>query len=326
MAIDDLILMGRNTIRKEAQALASLVDTLDESFARASQLLFGCQGTVLLSGMGKSGLVARKWAATFSGTGTKAYFLNPAEASHGDLGLIRPGDVLVVLSFSGETEELAYVLRHARDCGVPSIAVTGNRESSLARGATVTLSVHLSEEACPLGLAPTTSTTLMMALGDALAVTLMQMRGFTEADFARLHPGGSIGRRLWLRVGELMHVGDKIPLVPARADFKTVLMEMTRKCLGLAVVTEGGDGPGAIVGVITDGDLRRYLQRNEIGEPTTARDLMTGNPKTVRAQTLAVEARELMERHSIHHLLVLDDSDRLVGVLHQDDLMRAKMG
>lgn len=319
--MDDLILLGRRTIEKEAQALASLVGTLDESFARACKLIYGCQGTVLLSGMGKSGLVARKWAATFSGTGTKAYFLNPAEASHGDLGLLRKDDVLIALSMSGETEELGYVLRHARECGVPSIGVTGNQESSLARQSTVTLSVYLSEEACPLGLAPTTSTTLMMALGDALAVTLMQMRGFTETEFARLHPGGSLGRRLWLRVSELMHGGEKIPRVPAEADFHQVLMEMTRKRLGLAVVTSGDQ----VLGVITDGDLRRYFQKNEVGGKVTAQDLMTGNPKRIPTTTLAVEARELMEKHSIHHLLVVDEHDALAGILHQDDLMRAKV-
>lgn len=319
--MDDLILLGRRTIEKEAQALASLVETLDDNFARACQIIYGCGGTVLLSGMGKSGLVARKWAATFSGTGTKAYFLNPAEASHGDLGLLRKDDVLIALSMSGETEELGYVLRHARECGVPSIGVTGNRESSLARQSTVTLSVHLSEEACPLGLAPTTSTTLMMALGDALAVTLMQMRGFTEAEFARLHPGGSLGRRLWLRVSELMHGGEKLPRVSADADFHQVLMEMTRKRLGLAVVVENDK----VLGVITDGDLRRYFQKHDEGGKAVARDLMTGNPKMIPTSTLAVEARELMVGHSIHHLLVVDEAGTLVGVLHQDDLMRAKV-
>jgi arabinose-5-phosphate isomerase len=321
MQPNDLVLLGRRTIEKEAHALSAFVDTLDESFARACDLIYGCQGTVLLSGMGKSGLVARKWAATFSGTGTKAYFVNPAEASHGDLGLVRPEDVLIALSYSGETEELSYVLRHAQDCRVPRIAVTGRRLSSVARQAEVVLSVELSEEACPLNLAPTTSTTLMMALGDALAITLMQMRGFTEQDFARLHPGGSLGRRLWLRVEELMHGGPAIPRVAPGAVLEEVLVEMTRKCLGLAVVMDDA----RILGVITDGDLRRCFQKNKVSSLSRAEELMTGSPKTIPSRALAVEAGAIMEKTSINHLLVLDDREELAGILHLQDLLRAKV-
>jgi arabinose-5-phosphate isomerase len=321
MGPDDLILSGRLTLQKEARALAGFEQTLDESFAEACRLIFDCQGTVLTSGMGKSGLVARKWAATFAGTGTKAYFLNAAEASHGDLGLIRPEDVLIALSYSGETEELGPVLRHARESGVRSIGVTRNPDSSLARQVSILLSINLSEEACPLKLAPTTSTTIMMALGDALAVTLMQMRGFTERDFARLHPGGSLGRKLWLRVSELMHKGETIPRVRPDTAMEDVLVEMTRKRLGLVVVMEGP----TISGVITDGDLRRHFQQFKAATPVRASDLMTRDPKRIPETALAVEAREMMEKNSIHQLLIVDERGNLVGVVHLHDLLKAKV-
>jgi arabinose-5-phosphate isomerase len=317
----DLVAIGRETIRREAQALAALVDSIDDSFSRAARLLFECRGTVILTGMGKSGLVARKWAATFASTGTKAYFLDAAEASHGDLGLVHPDDVLVALSMSGETEELGVVLRHARETGVRAVGVTGNRSSSLARQTEVLLCVLPSAEACPLGLAPTTSTTLMMAIGDALAAALMTLRGFTERDFARLHPGGTLGRRLWLRVAELMHSGTALPLVKPDDPLEHLLLEMTRKRLGLAVVMDGT----AVAGVITDGDLRRHFQRAAVDRGSHARDLMTRDPKRIPSGALAIEAREAMERFKIQQLLVVDESDRLVGVVHFQDLLRAKV-
>lgn len=316
----DLLLLGRRTIEKEADALKAFVSQLDDRFVTVCETLFACQGTVLLSGMGKSGIVARKWASTFSSTGTKSYFVNPAEAPHGDLGIFHANDVLIALSYSGETDELGYVLRHARELGIPTVGVTGNIESSLGRSTSQVLSVEVREEACPLGLAPTTSTTLMMALGDAIAVTLMQMRGFTENDFARLHPGGSLGRRLWLRAEELMHSGEAIPVVAPSANWDSVLLEMTRKRLGLAVVMEGK----TIRGVITDGDLRRNLQRAEKKEALSAADLMTLSPCTLDHRALAIEARELMERRKIQHLLILQGTE-LVGVLHLHDLLRAKV-
>jgi arabinose-5-phosphate isomerase len=317
----DLLIVGRRAIAQEAQALAGLVDRLDESFVNACELIFRCQGTVLLTGMGKSGLVARKWASTFASTGTHAYFINPAEAPHGDLGILRKGDLVVALSYSGETDELGYVLRHAREEGVETIGVTGNPKSSLARQSSLMLSVELSEEACPLGLAPTTSTTVMMALGDALAVTLMQLRGFTENDFARLHPGGALGRKLWLRVEAMMHTGPQLPLVSSDSRLEEVLVEMTRKRLGLAIVGEGKK----VAGVITDGDLRRYFQSHGMRAETTASDLMTRHPKAISAQALAVEARELMEKNSIQQLLVLDGAGTLLGVIHLQDLLHAKV-
>ncbi len=319
----DLITSGRETIRQEAKALAGLIETIDETFAAACELILGCSGTVVLTGMGKSGLVARKWASTFSSTGTKAYFLNPAEASHGDLGILRSDDVLIALSFSGETEELRLVLRHAKDTSVLSIGVTANLQSSLARQSEVVLNVLPSPEACPLGLAPTTSTTLMMALGDALAVALMNRRGFTERDFARLHPGGALGRRLWLKVSELMHRGEELPLVAPSEPLEGVLVEMTQKRLGLAVVI-AGDRPA---GIVTDGDLRRFFQKTVAGKRSeaTASDLMSREPKTIGVDALAVEARETMEAHKIQHLLVVDELGGLVGVLHFQDLLRARV-
>ena len=321
----DLILSGRRAIRKEIVALTTLENGLGDNFVLACEKLFACRGTVVLTGMGKSGLVARKWASTLSSTGTAAYFLNAAEASHGDLGILRKDDVLVALSFSGETEELANVLRHASQNGVDSIAVTGGASSSLARQVSLVLSVDISEEACPLGLAPTASTTVMMALGDAIAVALMEMRGFTEQDFARLHPGGTLGRRLWLRVGELMHRGDSIPVVGPRDPFAQVLLEMTRKRLGLAVVKDGEK----VLGIVTDGDLRRFFQVRD-SDPAKAAaaravDMMTTTPKTISSDALAVEARELMERNRIQHLLILGADGVLQGVVHLQDLLQAKV-
>ncbi len=317
----DLVLIGRNTLRKEAEALAAYVNYLDENFSKACEMIFACQGTVVLTGMGKSGLVARKWFSTFLSTGTKSYFINPAEASHGDLGIIRQGDILIALSYSGETAELSYVLRHAKEIGIPVIAVTGNLTSSLSKQAALTLSVYLSEEACPLGLAPTTSTTLMMALGDAVATVLMQLRGFTEKDFGRLHPGGSLGRRLYLRVGELMHKDDALPMVSPDESFEKVLLVMTQKRLGVAVVVKDEK----VLGIITDGDLRRYFQSQKFGKDAKAIDLMTKKPKHIAETSLAVEAREMMEVNRVHHLLVQNDQGKLLGILHQDDLLKNKV-
>ncbi len=317
----DLVLTGRRTLRQEAEALASMVDTLDEAFAQTCELLFACKGAVVLTGMGKSGLVARKWASTFLSTGTKAYFLNPAEASHGDLGLLRSEDVLVALSLSGETQELRPVLNFARESAVACVAVTQNPQSSMGEGAAIVLPVQVREEACPLGLAPTTSTTLMMALGDAVAITLMQMRGFSEKDFARYHPGGSLGRRLWLRVGELMHTGEKVARVAPDTGIQDVLLEMTRKCLGLAVVLDGNE----VRGIITDGDLRRAFQNRGFQAELRAEDILTAHPKRIRQSSLAADAAEIMTRNSIQQLLIDDDAGNFVGVVHLYDLLRAKV-
>lgn len=312
---------GRRVLEAEASALKDFAARLDDRFAAAVALLEMRRGTVVVTGMGKSGLVGRKWASTFASTGTRAYFLNPAEAQHGDLGVVEPDDVVVALSWSGETEELAPTLRFARESKVPVLAVTSRAESSLARQATALLELPDVKEACPLGLAPTTSTTLMMALGDALAVALMERRGFGEKDFARLHPGGTLGRRLWLRVEELMHRGEAIPRVGPGASFEDVLVTMTSKRLGLAVVVEDDRA----VGIITDGDLRRFLQRKDYDGQATAAAMMTARPKTLSADALAVEAREQMESSRIQHLVVVDSAGALVGILHFHDLLRAKV-
>jgi arabinose-5-phosphate isomerase len=313
--------IGQNAILQEAGALSSLADCLDENFSLACELLVHCSGTVVLTGMGKSGLVARKWASTFMSTGTRAYFLSPAEASHGDLGLLREGDILVALSASGETEELRPVIQYAQENRVPYIAVTQNSHSSLAKTASVVLPVEVKAEACPLGLAPTTSTTLMMALGDAVAIVLMRRKGFSEKDFARLHPGGSLGRRLYLRVSSLMHTGEKIPVVAKETPLVEVLLEMTRKCLGLAVVMDESE----IYGVITDGDLRRAFQSRGMDERLRAKDVSTLSPKRIQESALAVQAAEQMAQHSVQQLLVDDKNGRLVGVVHLFDLLRAKV-
>jgi arabinose-5-phosphate isomerase len=318
----DLILTGRKAIAQEAHALQIFGQSLDATFEDACHLLLNCEGTVLLTGMGKSGLVARKWASTFLSTGTRAYFINPAEAPHGDLGILRDKDILVALSYSGETEELGAILRHASDSGIKTIGVTGNPASSLAKAADIVISVKLSEEACPLNLAPTTSTTVMMALGDALSITLMQKKGFTERDFARLHPGGSLGKRLWLKVSALMHSGGEIPRVDLNDTLERVLVEMTQKRLGCAVV----EGHDLVHGIITDGDLRRFFQRNgRVGDSARAADLMTPSPRVISGDALAVEAREVMEKHAIHQLVVNSADGKLLGILHLDDLLRAKV-
>jgi arabinose-5-phosphate isomerase len=318
---NEFIHSARKTIRQEAEALHSFASGMDLNFAKACETILGCQGTVVLTGMGKSGLVARKWASTFISTGTRSYFLNPAEASHGDLGILQSDDVLIVLSSSGETDEIRPVLNYAAEKKIACIAVTQNGESALGRSCSVLLCVSVKEEACPLGLAPTTSTTLMMALGDALAVALMEKRGFSEKEFARLHPGGALGRRLWLRVSQLMHTGDKIPLVDKSASLKEVLLEMTQKCLGLAVIQERGRAWG----IITDGDLRRAFQSRGMDETMRAEDLANREPKSIAQSALAVEAAKWMAASSIQQLLVESESGELVGVVHLYDLLQAKV-
>ncbi len=316
----DWLIVGRRTIEKESTALAELALNLGAPFVDSAQRIHRCQGTVLLTGMGKSGLVARKWSSTFSSTGTKSYFINPAEAPHGDLGIVHSNDLLIALSNSGETEELGVILRHAHESKIPTIGVTSIATSSLARQVDLVLPVLIREEADPLNLLPTTSTTLMMALGDALAIVLMQMRGWTEKNFARLHPGGTLGRRLWLRVDQLMHSGDALPIVATDTDFNTVLLVMTEKRLGLAIVMKNE----IVAGIVTDGDLRRFFQKSRRNAGVVAADLMTTQPKSIAVEALAVEARGLMENNKIQHLLVMQDS-KLVGVLHLQDLLKAKV-
>ncbi len=311
---------ARRVLEIERRALAALGDRLDWRFVRALEILLACHGRVIVTGVGKSGIVCRKIAATLASTGTPAFFLHAGEGSHGDLGTLVRGDVLLAVSNSGESAEVLSVLPLARRLGLPLVAICGHPESTLARAADVVLDVSVPEEACPLGLAPTASTTAQMALGDALAIALLEERGFSAEDFALLHPGGALGRRL-LRVAELMHRGDEVPLVPERAALKDTLLAITSKRLGVTGVVNAA---GELVGVITDGDLRRGLERAADLRALTARDLMTSAPKTIAGGALAAEAVAVMERHAITSLFILGDgSRRPEGVIHLHDLLRA---
>ncbi|UCG39700.1 MAG: KpsF/GutQ family sugar-phosphate isomerase [bacterium] len=292
---------------------------LGEEFASAVALLASCRGRVVLAGMGKSGLVCRKIVATFSSTGTPALFLHPAEGGHGDIGMLARGDVLIAVSSSGETEEVIRMLPAVRRLGVPIICMTGSRSSTLAARADVVLDISVTEEACPLGLAPTASTTVTMALGDALAIALLELKGFTEEDFALFHPGGAIGRRL-LTVSDIMHTGEEIPAVTPETGMKKVLLEITSKKLGFTTVT---DGEGGLLGVITDGDLRRLMERETDPLALTAGEVMTGSPKAINPEALAARALQIMESHSITSLAVTGDGGRVVGVLHMHDILKA---
>ena len=319
---DDRLSRARRVLDVETRALAALRERLDARFSAALEVLLACRGKVIVTGVGKSGIVCRKIAATLSSTGTPAVFLHAGEGSHGDLGTVARGDVMIAVSNSGEVAEVLRLLPVSKRLAIPLIAITGKPESSLGRAADVTLDVSVPEEACPLGLAPTASTTAQMALGDALAVALLEERGFSADDFALLHPGGALGRRL-LRVEDLMHQGAALPLVRPEASLKDTLLEITSKRLGVTGVV---DEAGVLVGIVTDGDLRRGLERAADVRTLTARDLMTRNPKTIGATALAAQAVALMERHAITSLFVLvDDTRRPAGVLHLHDLLRASV-
>jgi arabinose-5-phosphate isomerase len=284
--------------------------------------MLACKGRVVVMGMGKSGHVGRKIAATLASTGTPAFFVHPAEASHGDLGMVRPGDVVLAISNSGEVDELAAILPALRRLGVTLVAMTGRPESTLARHADIVLSSAVAEEACPLNLAPTASTTAQIALGDALAVALLDARGFREEDFARSHPGGSLGRKLLMHVRDLMRGGDAVPQVPPAASFNELLREMTGKGLGFTAVAEAQGRP---LGIFTDGDLRRLIETGADLRALTAEQVMHRSPRLVRADALAVDAADVMEQHRITSVLVVDDTGLLVGALNSNDLMRAKV-
>jgi len=318
--------MPRDTARKvleiEAEAIRELIPRLDESFDRAVEVLHACSGRVVVTGMGKSGLIGQKISATLASTGTPSLFLHPGEATHGDLGRIVKGDVLLALSHSGDTEELLYLASWASRLGAPLVALTGNPRSALAQAANVHLDVAIRIEACPLGLAPTASTTAALAMGDALGMALLERRGFTVEDFAGLHPGGRIGRKL-LRVEDLMHTGDAIPRVRPDTIMKDVLFEMTRKRLGLTTVTEAD---GTLVGMISDGDLRRLMERHGYSLlDRSATDCMTANPILVGRKELATRALDVLEARKITSLLVADEEGRIEGVLHLHDLWKTEM-
>jgi arabinose-5-phosphate isomerase len=315
-----LVEMGREALRIEARAVAALEGRLGADFERACRMLLACTWRVVVSGMGKSGHVGGKIAATLASTGTPAFFLHPAEASHGDLGMVTRGDVVLAISYSGETAELLTILPLFKRMGAGLLALTGNPASTLAREADVHLDISVPAEACPLNLAPTASTTATLAMGDALAVALLKHRGFTEADFARSHPGGTLGRRLLLHVSDVMRRGSDLPVVRPETPLTEGLLEMSRKRLGLTAVV---DADGRVVGIFTDGDLRRALDRNLDVRATAMADVMTRSPRAIGANELAAEAVLMMEKHAVNGLLVLDGSGRLVGALNVHDLLRA---
>lgn len=317
------IARGREVIRLEAGAIAELEARVDSAFAGAVELLLACRGRVIVTGVGKSGIIARKLTATLNSTGTPAMFLHPTDAVHGDLGMVRDGDVVICLSKSGDTPELRNLVPLFKRLGVPLIALVGNRNSSLAHESTVVLDASVSEEACPHDLAPTSSTTAALALADALAVALLDRRAFTPDDFARFHPGGVLGRRLLLRVDEIMARGDAIPSVGPGLPLRDAIMEMTSKRLGCTCVVEAD---GLLAGIITDGDLRRLLEKTADVSTITAGMAMTRRPKTVRTGTLAVDALQSMESWNITQMIVVDNAGRVSGVLHLHDLVKLGLG
>ena len=312
------------TLDIEARALNGLAARLGEPFAQAVQAMLECRGRVVVMGMGKSGHIGRKIASTLASTGTPSMFVHPAEASHGDLGMVMPGDVVLAISNSGESDELAAILPALRRLGVRFVAMTGGPDSTLARHADIVLASGVEEEACPLNLAPTASTTAQLALGDALAVALLDARGFRAEDFARSHPGGSLGRKLLIHVRDLMRSGDAVPRVAPGATFDELLREMTGKGLGFTAVA---DAAGRAIGIFTDGDLRRLIEDGAHADlrGLTAAQVMHPGPHLVRAEALAAEAAEVMERHRVTSVLVVDEQGQLVGALNSNDLMRAKV-
>jgi arabinose-5-phosphate isomerase len=317
-----LLQLARHTLDIEAAALQGLKARLDERFVQAVRMLLQVQGRVVVTGMGKSGHIGRKIAATLASTGTPAMFVHPAEASHGDLGMIKAIDVVLAISNSGESDELVAILPVLKRQGVPLIAMTGGLQSSLARHADVVLDSSVEKEACPLNLAPTASTTAQLALGDALAVALLDARGFKPEDFARSHPGGSLGRRLLTHVADVMRSGDDVPRVAPEASFSELMREMSRKGLGASAVV---DAAGKAVGIFTDGDLRRLIEKGQDLRALRAGDVMHTAPRTVRQDALAVEAADLMEQHRITSILVVDAQGLLCGAINSNDLMRAKV-
>jgi arabinose-5-phosphate isomerase len=312
--------LGLAVIRNEAAAVAALAGRIDGNFARACAHMLACEGRIVVTGMGKSGHIGGKIAATLASTGSPAFFVHPGEASHGDLGMITHKDVVLALSNSGETSELLTIVPLIKRLGVPLIALTGNPRSNLAREADVHLDVSVAQEACPLNLAPTSSTTAALAMGDALAIALLEARGFTEQDFARSHPGGSLGRRLLLHIGDIMRSGDAIPRVTQDASLRDALMEMTRKGLGMTTVV---DGAGRLAGVFTDGDLRRILDHGADIRRCGIAEVMTRPGISVAAHLLAVEALQVMEERKVNALPVVDADRQLVGALNMHDLLRA---
>ncbi|MHB8172947.1 MAG: KpsF/GutQ family sugar-phosphate isomerase [Nitrospirota bacterium] len=311
---------AKKVLRIEAEAILALIDKVNGEFTRAMEIILSCKGRVVVTGMGKSGLIGKKIAATLASTGTPALFLHPAEGIHGDLGMVTRGDVIIAISNSGETEEIVKLLPVFKRLAVPVIAMTGGMKSALAKAAEVTIDVGVSEEACPLGLVPTASTTATLAMGDAMAITLLEKRGFKEEDFACFHPGGSLGKRLLLRVEDLVHSGSEVPVVKGETSMREALFEITSKKMGITTVV---DGNGKLIGVITDGDLRRYLEHSDDLFSRNAKDLAHGSPKIISRNALAAAAVSVMEKYSITSLLTVDGEGRPDGIIHLHDLLKA---
>ena len=316
----DILALARRTLEIEAAAVTKLVERIDDDFLAAVGILLACKGRVVVSGMGKSGHIGGKIAATLASTGTPAFFMHPAEASHGDLGMITGQDVVIALSNSGESAEIASIVPLIKRRGAKLISMTGNPASTLGREADIHLNAGVEQEACPHNLAPTASTTAALALGDALAVAALYARGFTAEDFARTHPGGSLGRRLLVHVRDVMHCGENLPVVGLDATLKAALLEMTRKGLGMTAVTDHGL---RLLGIFTDGDLRRLLDRDVDVRDVMIADVMKRHPRTVSQNALAVEAARIMEETRVNGLLALDDEGRLMGALNMHDLLKA---
>jgi len=318
----DLRRLAERVLRMEAEAILGLIPKIDERFERAVELLRGCGGRVIVTGMGKSGLIGRKIAATLASTGTPAHFLHPAEGVHGDLGMVARGDVVLALSNSGQTDEVLAILPPLKRLGVPIVLLTGDPGSSLARQCEVVLDVSVPEEACPMNLAPTSSTTAALAVGDALAMALLELRGLRLEDYAALHPRGSLGWRALFRVADLMLTGDAVPMVPDTTPLRDVIVEMTRKRKGMTTVT---DGAGRLVGVITDGDLRRLHLTGKSIDDLSAGQAASREPKTIHADDLAAKALEVMETWQITSLVIVDLARRPVGLIHMHDILKAKI-
>ncbi len=312
---------AKKVLKIEADAISALIDKVDDNLVKAIDIIYSCKGRIVVTGMGKSGLIGKKIAATLASTGTPALFLHPAEGGHGDIGMITKSDVVIAISNSGETNEIIQILPVLERLAIKLISLTGNTMSTLAKASDVVIDVSVKEEACPIGLVPTASTTAVLAMGDALAVTLLNKRGFKEEDFAFFHPGGSLGRRLLLTAGELMHAGTSIPSVNSKAPMKEAIIEISSKRLGMTAVV---DNTSKLQGIITDGDLRRGLEKwGEKLFPLKAENVMALNPKTITKDTLAVKAISIMEKHSITSLIVLDSDDKIEGIVHLHDLLKS---
>ncbi|MEK7713378.1 MAG: KpsF/GutQ family sugar-phosphate isomerase [Deltaproteobacteria bacterium] len=314
-----VIEQAKKVLKIEAEAISALTERINESFVKAVDLVFFCKGKIVVTGVGKSGLIGQKIASTLASTGTPSFFMHPAEGIHGDLGMLSKNDVVIAISNSGESNEISQIIPVVKRMGLPLISMTGNRSSTLAKSGDAVLDISVKEEACPLGLAPTASTTATLAMGDALAVAVLDKRGFNKEDFALLHPGGSLGKRLLVRVSDLMHTGEAIPLVTENTVMKVALFEITSKRLGVTGVL---DDEGFLEGAITDGDLRRAMEKGLDVLNKKASEIMTRNPKKIDADALAAEALQKMEQHSITSLFVMD-GEKVAGIVHLHDLLKA---